>query len=135
MDPPILEKVVFPSWLQVRTVFNTGAVWSLPLGEHLLLYGTALAIPLIAVWIFRPQKTTRLETAAKAMILGGAVGNLYDRYRWRAVRDFIDVFFGDVEGWHWPTFNVADICLVCGIVGLLILSFLQPKPEPKGAAA
>ena len=132
-DPPVLEKVVFESWLQIRTVFNTGAVWSLPLGEHFLLYGTALAIPLILVWIFRANKPMRLETAAKALILGGALGNLYDRYRWRAVRDFIDVFFGDVGGWHWPTFNVADMCLMCGIGGLLVLSFLHGRQDPKPA--
>jgi signal peptidase II len=66
------------------------------------------------------------------LVLSGAIGNLYDRFRFEGVRDFIDVCFGDVEGWHWPTFNVADIALVVGIGLLLLCSF---RERPKGTAA
>lgn len=124
---PRLEKVVIENWLQIRTVFNTGGVWSIELGRALLKWGTLIAVPLITLWIFWPDRVRRIETAAKALILGGAIGNLWDRFRYGAVRDFIDVMFGDVKGWHWPTFNVADMCLVGGIGLLLILSFVKPK--------
>jgi lipoprotein signal peptidase len=79
-----------------------------------------------------PAHSRRWETAAKALILGGAIGNLYDRWRWNAVRDWIDVYFGDIAGWHWPTFNVADMALVGGIGVLLVLSFVDER-EAKAA--
>ncbi len=124
--PPLVQKVVFKSWLQIATVWNIGGVWSLPLGAKLLLWATVAAIPLVVIWIFWPDHTNRVDTAAKALILGGAVGNLYDRMSKGAVRDFIDVYFGGVDGWHWPTFNLADMALVCGIGMLLLMGFLRP---------
>ena len=53
-----------------------------------------------------------------ALIAGGAIGNLIDRIRFCAVVDFLDFHVG---GYHWPAFNVADICIVIG-VGLYILN-------------
>lgn len=133
-DPHIVERVVFESWLQIRTTWNEGGVWSLPLGAQVLKWATFLAIPLLVVWIFYPRRARPWDTAAKAVILGGAVGNLYDRMRWGAVRDFIDVYFGGVKGWHWPTFNVADMALVCGICLLLLMSFRQHDAVKEAAA-
>jgi len=120
---PVLETTVFDSWLAVRTIWNPGAVWSLDIASAVLLWATGLAIPLVIVWVFWTPRARAWETAAKCLILGGAIGNFYDRMRWNAVRDWIDVYFGDVNGWHWPTFNVADMALVGGIGVLLLLSF------------
>jgi signal peptidase II len=52
------------------------------------------------------------------MIIGGALGNVTDRLRYRAVTDFLDLYFGAA---HWPSFNMADVFVVGG-VGLLLLS-------------
>ena len=121
--PPKLQKVVVENWVYIRTIYNEGAVWSLPLAKTFLKWATLLAVPAILLWIFGTEKPRRVDTAAKALVLGGAVGNLYDRLRWGAVRDFVDICFGDVKGWHYPTFNVADIALVAGILMLLLFSF------------
>ena len=61
-------------------------------------------------------------------ILGGAVGNLTDRIRYRAVVDFLDFHYA---GWHWPAFNVADvaICIGAGLAALLI--WRAPARPPK----
>jgi signal peptidase II len=126
---PILETTVFDSWLAVRTIWNPGAVWSLEIAGPLLLWATGLAIPLVIVWVLAPARVRKWETAAKCLILGGAIGNFYDRVWWNAVRDWIDVYFGNVDGWHWPTFNVADMALVGGIGVLLLLSFLPERAE------
>jgi len=120
----VFQKHVFDGWLNVQTIWNPGGVWSAKIHGGILLWGTALAVPAILVWILAPARVRRWETAAKALILGGAVGNLYDRVHWNAVRDWIDVYFGDPQGWHWPTFNVADMALVGGIGVLLVLSFI-----------
>ena len=130
----IVQKVVFESWLQIRTVWNIGGVWSLPLGEKILLWATILAIPFVVTWLFWPDRATRIATAAKALILGGALGNLYDRAIHGAVRDFIDVYFGGVDGWHWPTFNCADMALVCGIGLLLLMGVKEPSKKQEAAA-
>ncbi|MEM8885878.1 MAG: signal peptidase II [Planctomycetota bacterium] len=130
---PLLQTTVFESWLAVRTIWNPGAVWSAPIAPTLLLWATGLAVPIVAVWIFWSPRVRTWETFAKALILGGAIGNFWDRLQFRAVRDWIDVYFGDVNGWHWPTFNVADMALVGGISVLMVMSFL-PEKEPEEAA-
>ncbi|MFC1778665.1 signal peptidase II, partial [Pseudomonadota bacterium] len=60
--------------------------------------------------------------AALCLIIGGAVGNLIDRVINGYVVDFIDVYVND---WHWPAFNVADSAITCGVILLLLDSFLQ----------
>jgi len=121
--PPQLQEVWVQDWVYIRTIWNQGAVWSIDLAKSFLKWATLLAVPAIVLWMFWSQKARRRDTAAQALILGGAIGNLYDRFRFGAVRDFIDVSFGNVKGWHWPTFNVADIALVVGIGMLLLFSF------------
>ena len=124
--------VVVENWIYVRTTYNTGAVWSLALPSTFLLTATALAVPLLAAWLMWPRQANWWESLGKMLVLSGAIGNLYDRFLFEGVRDFIDVCFGDVEGWHWPTFNVADIALVVGIGLLLLCSF---RERPKAVAA
>jgi len=123
----VFGTTVFDSWLAVRTIWNPGAVWSLDIASTVLLWATGLAIPLVAIWVFAAAQTRKWEIAGKCLILGGAIGNFYDRLQFNAVRDWIDVYFGDVEGWHWPTFNVADMALMGGIGVLLVLSFFPGK--------
>lgn len=68
---------------------------------------------------------------ALGCILGGAVGNLIDRIRYRAVIDFLDVHYAD---WHWPAFNFADIAICIG-AGLAALLILRTPPQKKDASA
>lgn len=119
---PVLE-----NWLYVQTKWNKGGAWSVELPSSFLLAGTVVAVPLIAAWIFWPRRASAWDTAAKSLVLGGAVGNLYDRWTWDHVRDWIDVCFGDTQGWHYPTFNVADVALVLGIA-ILLLGGLRKRP-------
>ncbi len=68
--------------------------------------------------------------AALGLILGGTLGNLYDRIVFNGVRDFL--YFYWIE---WPVFNVADCCLVCGALLLLAQAFWAPAPVAEPAAA
>ena len=63
------------------------------------------------------------------LILGGALGNLIDRLRFRAVVDFLDVYW---RGWHWPAFNVADmgICVGAGLACLAVWRAERRKAPP-----
>ena len=63
------------------------------------------------------------------MVLGGAVGNLVDRIRFRAVVDFLDFYVGQ---WHWPAFNVADIAICCGALLVCLSMWLK---GPSGGAS
>jgi lipoprotein signal peptidase len=122
----VTNETVIERWLYWRTTWNPGGPWSTKLPPDLLLWGTTVAVPLIALWIFWPKRARVGETAAKALVLGGAVGNLFDRWRWGQVRDFIDV---RLWGWPYPTFNVADAGLVVGILILLLGGVRRSRPE------
>jgi len=69
-----------------------------------------------------------LKGVALALILGGGIGNLLDRFLLGEVRDFIDFHIGQ---WHYPTFNVADICITSGAL-LLLFGYLRERGNLKG---
>ena len=78
----------------------------------------------LVVWLYRlPARQTLLATAL-ALVLGGAVGNLWDRVVLGYVIDFIDFHY---QNHHWPAFNVADAAITLGAVLLILESFLAPK--------
>lgn len=65
-----------------------------------------------AIWgLVRNSRHDPLLFTSLGLVLGGAIGNLIDRVRFRAVVDFLDFYVGD---WHWPAFNVADIAICVG---------------------
>jgi len=68
---------------------------------------------IIVVWIARMAPDERLRPAALALILGGALGNLYDRLALGYVIDFIDWYY---QAWHWPAFNIADSAITVGAI-------------------
>lgn len=81
----------------------------------------ALALA-ICIWmaVMLARTACRIEAIAYGAIIGGALGNVLDRVRYRAVTDFLDFYIGSA---HWPAFNMADVFVVGG-VGLL---FLAPR--------
>ena len=78
----------------------------------------------VVAYAFRAAVTDRVLQTGLHLILGGAIGNLIDRFRLGYVVDFVDVF---VKSHHWPAFNVADSAICIGI-GLLFLD-MRRKPE------
>ena len=105
-------------------VQNKGAAFSLftNLGNNFFIAVSFIALVAIVMYLTRLPKG--LELYSLSMILGGAVGNLIDRFRIGKVVDFIDVFVG---GWHWPAFNVADSALTVGISLFIIENIRQGK--------
>lgn len=123
---------VVKGFLRLWHVRNSGAVWGFFSGHDgglvpKVITGLAVAALLIVAWFFlRAGRHERLELAAYAFILGGALGNIVDRLRLGYVVDFIDAY---VKTWHWPTFNVADSCITVGVL-LLALSLWRGKCTP-----
>ncbi|MBU1539199.1 MAG: signal peptidase II [Alphaproteobacteria bacterium] len=109
-------------FLKLDLSFNRGVTFGLlsadgDAGRWLLvaLTGAVAAAVLTAAW------RTRRPALALALgaVAGGALGNIADRIRQGAVTDFIDLHVGD---WRWPTFNLADTAIVCGVAALLWIS-------------
>jgi len=89
-----------------------------------------LVATVLAVWaiisLTRAAQDDKVLFTGFGCILGGALGNLIDRVRFRAVIDFLDFYVGD---WHWPAFNVADIAICVGAFLAFIAMYRQPAPR------
>jgi signal peptidase II len=132
----------FPAW--IARSYNTGVAWglgnSMPLVVTLI---TALLIPvLVVVWWRQFRPLGPWENLAFGAVLGGALGNGIDRVltqfgRLEGVRDFVMVDLRVVGiDYIWPTFNVADAGISCGVVLLVMLSlFKRPVDAPPKASA
>jgi signal peptidase II len=108
--------------------FNRGAAFGLWSGlesgwrEIVLASTILLALGVVGFLLTRPYYQSKVTQIALAAILGGAIGNVIDRFIYGAVVDFLDFYLGS---YHWPAFNIADSAICIG-VGLLL--FL-PKAE------
>lgn len=106
--------------VRLALTFNSGAAFSLARGltTELVIVGVALVV--VVVVVGRSASTLGMAVAV-GLILGGAVGNLVDRLvrsHGGAVIDFIDLRY-------WPTFNVADACVVIGVLVLILFGYRQ----------
>ena len=122
------ERLPITGFFNMVLVFNKGAAFSFLAGASgwqtpIFLVISSIAAIVITVLILR-HPGNRMLCGALALILGGALGNLWDRLLWGHVVDFLDFH---AAGWHWPAFNVADSAITVG-AGLLILeSFLRRR--------
>ena len=122
-------KVVIPDFFNLILVHNRGAAFgflndpAIDWQFWLFLGATLIGCGLV-IYLMRSTPPSRLLTLGLAGILGGALGNLIDRVRFRAVVDFLDFYYGQ---WHWPAFNVADIGICVGAV-LVLLIIWKARP-------
>jgi signal peptidase II len=91
-------------------------------GFYLLVAASFVAIVFLLIWFIKLKESDPLTVLALSLIMGGAVGNLIDRLRFREVVDFLDFYVGD---YHWPAFNVADSAITVGaiLIGITIFFF------------
>ena len=123
---------ILPGFFSLTRVHNTGVAFGMAQGNNLLTGLLAAGILVFAAWLARGWEwNRRFVQVVAAMVAGGALGNLIDRWRLGYVLDFFDFH---IRGWSWPAFNIADACISVG-VGLLVLSWLFGKsPEAKGGS-
>ncbi|HCU0178790.1 TPA: signal peptidase II [Enterobacter hormaechei] len=122
---------LFPS-LNLHYARNYGAAFSFLADsggwQRWFFAGIAMGICVVlAVLMYRSKATQKLNNIAYALIIGGALGNLFDRLWHGFVVDMIDFYVGD---WHFATFNLADSAICVG-AALIVLEGFLPKPAAK----
>lgn len=132
---------VVAGWLRIVHTENPGAAFGVlaegnPFLRSAVLIGVSAAVLVfvaLALWGRGSSFNTPLTRFGLSLILGGAIGNLYDRVLYGAVTDFIEVYHG---AWSFPAFNVADSAITVGAV-LLMIDLLRGrrKPEPEATFA
>ena len=118
------------SFLNFRLHMNTGIAFGLLSFEADVFYHilTGIIIIINIGLIFFLFKTKHLYSYLIAVIIGGSLGNLFDRLYYYAVPDFIDLHIGN---FHWWLFNVADIFITVGIIGLIFAEILKQDEASK----
>jgi signal peptidase II len=124
--------VVWPHVFRLTHVLNTGAAFSMfegasspTLVRNALVAFSVIAVLVVLGMLWRMGRSVTLVSVALALILGGAVGNMYDRIKFSYVVDFLEVH---IWHYHWPDFNVADSAIVVGAC-LLLLEMLRPQKD------
>ena len=109
-------------FINLDLIWNTGIGFGIFSTDSSLLYNcvSALVILIIIILLFVATKSKTSEKIIFSIIIGGAIGNLYDRLTYNAVPDFIDLHYNN---FHCFTFNVADIFITIGILIFMIKSF------------
>jgi signal peptidase II len=127
------HRILIPHVFAISHVENPGAAFSLfndssspALVRWMLLGFSLLAGVAVLVALIKLGRRVTPTTVALALILGGALGNAYDRIRYGYVIDFLEVH---IVHYHWPDFNVADSAIVVGGI-LLMFDALFSKQEP-----
>ena len=123
-------RTIIPGVFRLTHVLNTGAAFSLFEGStspatvrNLLIAFSVFAVFVVLALIWKFGRQFSLVSFSLALILGGALGNLYDRVRFSHVVDFLEVH---IIHYHWPDFNVADSAICIGAC-LLLIEMLRPQ--------
>jgi len=120
------QSIFVNDYLNFELVWNTGIGFGL-LSQNANLYYHLISLLIFTVIIFLIYliaKAEFLEKVLYCLILGGALGNFYDRLIYFAVPDFIDIHIND---FHWFTFNIADIFITLGILLIIIKDTISRK--------
>ncbi len=124
----LYEFLPITSFFNLTLAYNTGAAFSFLADAggwqrwFLAVVAAGMSVFLI-VWLRQLRQGQTWQAVALALVLGGAIGNLWDRLAYGYVIDFLDFYWGS---YHWPAFNVADSAITVGAIMLMIdLLFLQ----------
>ena len=126
-----IDFYIFP-FLNFYLIWNTGIGFGLASMETNIYYHilTTIIVFVNLGLIYFLLKSKGIYVYLLATIIGGSLGNLFDRIYYYAVPDFIDLHLGD---YHWFIFNVADIFITVGIIGLILIELLKKEKVSKNA--
>jgi len=118
------QQILLTSFLNLVLTYNAGAAFSFLSNEsgwqRWLFSGIAICASVLIIYLLRKHTSEKLFCVALSFILGGALGNLWDRITLGYVVDFLDFHY---NGYHWPAFNVADSLIFIGALLLIFESF------------
>ena len=115
-------------YLNIRLIWNEGVAFGLLSFDQGNFYNllTVLIILIIFFIVLMILKSSGLQKLALVLILGGALGNVFDRILYKSVPDFIDFHIGD---FHWFIFNIADIFITIGVIFMVMLEIFENKEK------
>lgn len=119
---------VIGEFVRIAKSYNTGGIFGL-FGEsaQFLALASTLVVAMIVIYHIREApKSHPLLSAALGLLLGGALGNLIDRFRYGHVIDFVDMGIGE---WRWYTFNVADAAISTSLLLFILLALFGNRLE------
>ena len=124
LDKKFPGSEIFSSkYLNINLIWNDGIAFGLFSFEKSNLYNflTLIIIAIIFLIIFMTAKAEGIKKYSLLMILGGAIGNVFDRLFNRAVPDFIDFHIGN---FHWFIFNIADVFITIGVIFMILIEII-----------
>lgn len=118
-------QALWPGVFELKLVYNEGVAFGMLQGQGVVLAPIALILAGAAAWYsWKHPDDAKVNHATCSLLIAGALGNLADRL---AMGRVTDMFY--IRAIDFPVFNVADVCITCAGV-LLVLTSLRPKPEP-----
>jgi len=122
------DELFSSKYLNIFPIWNKGISFGLLPFDQKNLYNllSILILIIITILIIMAIKSNGLKRFCFLIVIGGALGNLYDRIRFNGVIDFIDFHVGN---FHWFIFNVSDIFITIGIIGLIFMEITSKNKE------
>jgi signal peptidase II len=116
------------SFLKLNLIWNSGIAFGLLSFQQDLYYNllTVIIIIITLILSYFMIKSNYVEKAAFCLIIGGSLGNIFDRIYYSSVVDFIDFH---INNFHWFIFNVADIFITTGVIILIVLEILKKNDK------
>lgn len=114
---------IIDNFFYITYVQNTGAAWSILSGkQYFLIIITLIILIYLIIYLYKKKTYTKLETIGYGLLISGAVGNLIDRIVYGYVIDYLNFY---IFNYNFPIFNIADTCIVVGIMLLFISSWRE----------
>ena len=123
LNPDEIVKVI-NNFFYLTYVKNNGAAWSILKDQRILLLIVTVIVLFLINKYMNKEKLNTIEEFTYGMIIGGIIGNLFDRVFYGEVIDFLDF---RLFGYNYPVFNLADTFIVIGIILLIIISFRKER--------
>lgn len=114
---------IFKGFFQIFYAKNSGAIWGLfhnqsnSIIPKIITLISTIAVLILIFFFLKVSPKHKLEILSLSFIIGGAIGNIIDRIHQGFVVDFLDFY---INGYHWPTFNIADSFITIGVIILAI---------------
>ena len=131
LDKKFIGSEIFSSkYVNITLIWNEGIAFGLLSFDQENLYNllTILIILIIFFILVMVLKSSGLKKLALVMILGGALGNVFDRILYKSVPDFIDFHVGE---FHWFIFNIADVFITIGVFSMILFEFIGNNQKIK----